>query len=143
MAQHIVPGIIGAEFENTIRLNTEVIVGGRGSQARGYGKSFNLAPRSNNKADGEGRTAISRLVVLLQAPSAARLTPVTYVPTRTTRWRDNFCFKVWGYRAELLRVLTIQNKCMLVGMRLYDSAFIMQDHKIENPRIHKNSRLII
>lgn len=66
-------GIIGVEFENTIRLNTEVIVGGRGSQARGYSKSFNLAPRSNNKADG-GAAAISRLVVLLQAPSAARRT---------------------------------------------------------------------
>lgn len=44
--------IVGGKFENTIRLNTEVIVGERGSQARGYGKSFNLAPRSNNKADG-------------------------------------------------------------------------------------------
>ena len=77
MVQNITSlGIIGVEFENTIRLNTEVIVGGRGSQARGYGKSFNLAPRSNNKADGvEGqRAAISRLVVLLQAPSAARRT---------------------------------------------------------------------
>lgn len=29
-----------------------MIVGVRGSQARGYGKSFNLAPRSNNKAYG-------------------------------------------------------------------------------------------
>lgn len=29
-----------------------MIVGGRGSRARGYRKSFNLAPRSNNKADG-------------------------------------------------------------------------------------------
>lgn len=53
MVQNITSlGIIGVEFENTIRLNTEVIVGGRGSRVRGYGKSFNLAPRSNNKEDG-------------------------------------------------------------------------------------------
>lgn len=70
MAHTTSPGVIGVEFENTIRLNTEVIVGGRGSPARGYSKSFNLAPRSNNKAKGSER-AISRLVVLLQAPSAA------------------------------------------------------------------------
>lgn len=66
MVQNITSlGIIGVEFENTIRLNTEVIVGGRGSQARGYGKSFNLAPRSNNKADGgtaSGDTAFSGFI---------------------------------------------------------------------------------
>lgn len=53
MAHIASPGIIGAEFENTIRLNTEVIVGERGSLERGYSKSFNLAPRSNNKAEGQ------------------------------------------------------------------------------------------
>lgn len=93
MARRIASLVVGAEFENTIRVNTEVIVGGRGSQPEGYGKSFNLAPRSNNKANGgSGGGDIAFSGFIASAICRSPRYPLVMLPL-TSRWRDNFALK--------------------------------------------------